>query len=238
MNGISILLYHSVGKVDPRDSLGIRMDEGKFFEQMRVLKESDCKVLIPGEAVSLIAEGREIFQKAVVITFDDGYRDNITVAAPILERFGFLATFFVTTGYIGTLKTSPKREWQRWECMEAADLCELADRGHDIGSHAVTHVDLTLLDKVSRRRELKESKEELESLINRRVNFFSYPYGHFDDDLARFVKEEGYSAAYTIISGLNGRGEDLYRLKRIEVLNSDTIEDFKEKMNEAMTYGV
>ncbi len=219
MNGITILLYHSVGKVDPRDSLGIRTDEGKFFDQMRSLKEGGYSVLALRDAVSLIIEDGEIPKKAVAITFDDGYKDNILTAAPVLERFGFFATFFMTTSYIGTVKTSPKRAWQSWECMEAGDLCELIKRGHDIGSHAVSHVDLTGLDENARKEELKESKEKLEGLIKRRVDLFSYPYGCFDVDLARAVKEEGYSAACTIISGANGGGSDPYRLKRTEILN-------------------
>ncbi|MFH1753525.1 MAG: polysaccharide deacetylase family protein [Candidatus Omnitrophota bacterium] len=112
MKGIGILLYHSVGRVDPRDTLGIRIDEDGFFEQMRSLKERDYSVLTLKDAVSLIAGNGEAPERAVVITFDDGYKDNLVAAAPVLERFGFRATFFVTTGYIGSVKTSPKREWR------------------------------------------------------------------------------------------------------------------------------
>ena len=231
MDGITILLYHSVGRIDPRDSLGIRIDEGKFFDQMRSLKEDGYNVLALRDAVSLIIEDREIPKKAVTITFDDGYRDNILAAAPVLEGFGFFATFFVTTDYIGTFKTSPKRAWQNWECMEAGDICELIKRGHDIGSHAASHVDLTGLDENARKEELKWSKERLEDLVNKSVDLFSYPYGRFDADLAGSVKEAGYSAACTIIPGTNGLGADLYRLKRIEILNSDTNADFKARVS-------
>ncbi|MFH1753524.1 MAG: polysaccharide deacetylase family protein [Candidatus Omnitrophota bacterium] len=117
--------------------------------------------------------------------------------------------------------------------MDNRDLSELAKRGHDIGSHAVSHVDLTSLDPASRRIQLKESKARLEASIHRGVDHFSYPYGHLDDDLSRSVREEGYSAACTTAPGPNdcGIGADLYRLNRIEILNGDTIEDFRKKVS-------
>jgi peptidoglycan/xylan/chitin deacetylase (PgdA/CDA1 family) len=230
MSDIKILLYHSVGEVDPRDELGTRIDKDKFYDQIEFLKRYDYNVWALKEAVDCIKENKPVPQHTVVITFDDGYKDNITNAAPIIEKFDLRATFFITVDYIGKTKTSPKREWQHWKCMDEGDLAELTKRGHDLGSHALHHVDLTKLDMDAKREEINRSRDKIGSLSSRTVDFFSYPYGLFDDELADILREEGYKAACTIIAGGNDSSADLYRLKRTEIINSDSIDDFKSKI--------
>ena len=227
-----ILLYHSVGEVDPEDELGIRIERDAFYSQMEFLKEDGYDLVTLKNAVDRIENRRDMPHKAVAVTFDDGYRDNIVNAAPVLEEFGFRATFFMAVDYIGGVKTSPKRDWQRWECMDGDDLVRLQDKGHIIGSHGLRHVDLTELDKKEQKNELRLSRERLGSLLKSPVDLFSYPYGSFNEGLARGVKEEGYKAACTIVPGANDADTDLYGLKRIEIVKGDTLADFKKKINE------
>jgi peptidoglycan/xylan/chitin deacetylase (PgdA/CDA1 family) len=229
MSEVRILLYHSVGEVDPGDELGIRVERGEFRRQMSAVKEG-FEVVSLREAVDRIEGRKPARQDSVVITFDDGYRDNHDAAAPILEELGLSATFFMTTGYIGGVKTSPKRPWQRWDCMTREDLADLENKGHCIGSHAVRHLDLRELDRPAQREELRRSRELLGSLLKGEVEFFSYPYGYFNSGLERLAKEEGYRAACTTMGGVNTRDTGLYRLKRIEIRREFTIDDIREKL--------
>lgn len=229
MAGIRILLYHSIGKIDPSDNLGIRVDKDKFYSQMKILKEGNYKVISLKETVDSIKK-KNFPGDAVAITFDDGYRDNITDAAPILEKMGFRATFFVTVSYIGGIKTNPKRTWQRWECMDWLDLKELIKRGHDIGSHSYHHISLTKFNRETQREEIRSSKDILRSYLKKEINFYSYPYGSFDEESAGLAKEEGYAAACTTEPGINNKSANLYRLKRIEIQPKDTDDDFMRRL--------
>lgn len=230
MPGVKILLYHSVGRIDPGDSLGIRVDTDVFSEQMEFLKASGFRVCSLKEAVAKIEAGRPLQQDEIAITFDDGYRDNLTNALPILDRSSFSATFFITVGYIGGVKTHPDRAWQRWECMDQDDLTTLAARGYDIGSHSMHHMDLRGLPRAKAAGELSLSRKRLGRVLARDIGLFSYPYGYYDDNLAALVKEAGYRAACVTESGVNNGPGDLFKLKRIEIKAKDTIEDFKRKL--------
>lgn len=230
MNDIKILLYHSVGKVDPQDELGTRVEKQRFFDQMRFLRDNNYNVCMLRDAVNYIKNKKVIPKKSVAITFDDGYKDNLLNAAPIMEEFNIWATFFVTVSYIGRIKTSPKRIWQHWKCMDLSDLKRLIKRGHDIESHSMHHVDLTKLDATARRAELSLSKRALESLLNIKIDFFSYPYGYFDKELQEEVGGEGYKAACSTVTGGNTETTGLYELRRIEIAKTDTLGDFSYKI--------
>jgi len=233
MNGIKILLYHSVGDVDPRDELGIRVAKEDFYRQMKFLKEDGYRVCTLADAVTNIEGKTPLEGKRAVITFDDGYRDNILNASPIMEGFSFTATFFVTVSYIGTVKRSPERKWQSWECMGWDELRQLIKRRHIIGSHCVRHLDLHRLTAEERIEELKSSKETLESELDTKIDFLSYPYGSFDDRLTMLAKKTGYKAACTVAAGLNSRTTDPFRLKRIEIVRQDSEKDFKDKLEKS-----
>ena len=230
MDGFKILLYHSVDMLDKEDDLGIRVGTDSFRDQMRFLKEGGYDLRMLKAAVDSLERKADTPDKGVVITFDDGYKDNITNAAPIMEELGFRATFFVTFRYIGGVKTHPDREWQRWECMDRKDLKLLADKGHEIGSHACHHIDLCRLAKEARLEELRSSMEGIGSLVDRRIEFFSFPYGSFDEELIGALKREGYKAACTTLPGINDYSVDPYKLNRIEITRDDSLDDFKRKL--------
>ncbi len=229
MEGIKILLYHSVGDVDPRDELGIRIETKEFRHQMQFLKDN-YDIWTLKEAVDCIRDKRPIPQRIAVITFDDGYKDNILEAVPIMKDYGFRATFFVTIDLIGRVKTHPDRPWQHWGCMDWDDLKALVDRGHDIGSHGYHHIDLCKSDSKTKTKELRRSKEKMNSALDRDIDFFSYPYGYFDNKLTGFVKSTGYKAACTTMPGPNTHSTDLYKLRRIEITARDTVENFEQKL--------
>ena len=150
-----------------------------------------------------------------IVTFDDGYRDNITIAAPILEDLGISACFFVATGYIGTERRfawdrdgsadSPVMSWQ--------DVRDLRQRGFEIGSHTVSHRRMSELSQEEFEVELAESQRALETQLGESIRLFAYPFGRFRDYSGRWRQAVSrlYEVANTSIRGLN-------RLDRLSLL--------------------
>jgi peptidoglycan/xylan/chitin deacetylase (PgdA/CDA1 family) len=165
-------------------------------------------------------------RRAAVITFDDGYRDNYTAAAPALREAGLTATFFVSTGYIGTERifphdqaraTSsdhPKLTWDDLRMMEAA--------GFEIGSHTVEHADLGRADEAAIERELCESLATLNRELGERPRAFAFPWGKPENitaQAATAIQNAGYYAALSAYGGANTCGASPFDLRRCDAGN-------------------
>lgn len=155
----------------------------------------------------------------LAITFDDGYRDNAGPAAAELERRGLPATFFVATAFIESSRVPPwdaRRsvvpEWMAWD-----DLRRLRERGFDIGSHTVNHVDLGSVDGPEAQAEITESRRRLERELGTTVDLFSFPFGRPKNlsaaNLER-VKQAGYRCCLSAYGGTVRRGVSAFELKR------------------------
>jgi peptidoglycan/xylan/chitin deacetylase (PgdA/CDA1 family) len=156
------------------------------------------------------------------ITFDDGYLDNFEVAAPILKRRNLPATFFVTTGFVGT-HTTPSWDskldthpgWMSWQ-----QIRELARQGFHIGSHTDTHIDMALSDPDTVRRELSLSKRKIEEAVGASATLFAYPFGgreHMSDDSLELVREAGFICSASCHGGLNRLPLDPFRIRRLPI---------------------
>jgi peptidoglycan/xylan/chitin deacetylase (PgdA/CDA1 family) len=156
------------------------------------------------------------------ITFDDGYRDNHDVAAPILKDLGLTATFFVTTGFIQSDvvpywdRNLPRQPgWMNWEQVR-----ELAQNGFDIGGHTVTHLDMGNCSSEQIRTELRESKIELEQRLGQPLTLFAYPFGaraNINDGSRGLVREAGFECCVSCCGGTNIGATDPYTLNRLPI---------------------
>ncbi|MYS43242.1 polysaccharide deacetylase family protein, partial [Streptomyces sp. SID5998] len=154
----------------------------------------------------------------VGLTFDDGYADFVTDALPLLRRWGCRATLFVLPGRLGG-----DNAWDplgpRKQLLAADGIRHAAAEGVEIGSHGLTHVDLTRADDRTLRAEVAESRDRLTELTGVRTDGFCYPYGTVDARVAEAVREAGYSYACAIDPGpLTGP----YALPRAHVGQNDT----------------
>lgn len=223
-----VLLYHSIG--NPADHrLAIRVPGENFRQQLNEIARRGYATRTVSE---IIADGAvNGGAKDIVLTFDDGYKDNITEAATMIEAMGMKATFFVTTSYIDGRGRKAWADGNRRVYMDWDDVAQLARRGFEVGSHMVDHIDLSELKDDEIFFQLKASKEEISKRTGVEPKTFSYPYGKLDKRVAGLAKKAGYIGGCSLIEGLNTGSVDPYLLRRTEVSGLDTMDDFKAKLN-------
>jgi len=231
---IPILMYHQVADLPAElDPLGLAMPPQKFEQQMNYLARTGCQCLRLPEAVEVIKARKNEPKKSFVLTFDDGYQNVLTTAAPIMEKFGFTATVFLVASQIGT-----KSDW--WgqndafsgQLMSRAEALEFAQRGHLLGSHSLNHRFLNILDEETAYEEVYTSKEVIESTLEMKVNYFSYPYSETNSCIRHLVEKAGYTAACAGDCGPFG----IFNLWRTPCLKSDSMWVFAAKANGLYNY--
>jgi peptidoglycan/xylan/chitin deacetylase (PgdA/CDA1 family) len=156
--------------------------------------------------------------RCVVLTFDDGYADNVVNAAPILKKYGFGATCFVVSERIGSYNTwDAEALGGRKPLMNEAQLKTWVDAGFEVGSHTRTHPDLTTLPRDAVMAELVSSRAALERLIGAPIVTFCYPFGRLNADLVWRVRQAGYRLAVTTRRGRAASRDDALMLPRLSV---------------------
>jgi peptidoglycan/xylan/chitin deacetylase (PgdA/CDA1 family) len=199
---LRILMYHKVTDARPNS---IAVGVASFAEQQRFLREN--YEVVPLEAVRRwIRDGEALPPRAVLLTFDDGYRDNLLNAYPILAQHGHPAALFLPTSFVGSRDplphdrhlpvANPTLDWDQVRSM--LDVFE-------VGSHGRNHRVLTRLPAEEARREIFESKRELEERLETPVSAFSYPkgsIGDFSPQIEGFVREAGFEIAFATLPGI------------------------------------
>ena len=166
--------------------------------------------------------------KLVVLTFDDGFEDNVLYAAPALARHGFVGCFFVPSGFVEAGRhdgLAPTDRPMSWEQLRA-----LLAQGHEVGAHSVSHRKLTTVSAEELPREVGACKQALEQGLGRGVDSFCYPAGDYNSVVKRTVESCGYLGACTVEPGANTAGADPFALKRTEISAFDTLWDFEKKL--------
>ncbi|MGE5335882.1 MAG: glycosyltransferase [Nitrososphaerota archaeon] len=223
--GVPVLMYHAFGERDEGDRFVV--SRRAFARQLRLLRLLGYRGVEFGELVADLRAGRLPPRRAVAITIDDGYRDNLELAAPLLRRHGFPATVFVVTGRLGgvndwsadgALHRRPMLEWEGAEGLERD--------GIRLGAHTRTHPALPGLPVERLDEELAGSREDLEARLGRPVGSFAYPYGELDDEVVEAARRAGFAAACTVEPRLARLDEDPLRVPRVEVRAGDSLRRF------------
>ena len=219
--GLRILLYHSIGSKLPHDTYGMSISQELFARQVRsfIQNKSEFTPLESPSHKSLRI--RTNSNPQIAITFDDGYKDNLYTAAPILLEHGIPFTVFVTVRFI---------EDNSATYLDKKELSELSMlRGVAIGSHGTTHGELTKLDDDALRAELIESRSRIEDIIGRRVEMLSYPHGKVDKRVTDIAFESGYRLGARSRFGINCVDSDRMVLNRTEIWATDSERVFQQK---------
>ena len=214
----AVLMYHRVAD-DRHDGHELCVPPGEFRAQMQHLHDSGCRVMPLQDLVAAATRG-DLDARSVSLTFDDGYRDAVTEVAPVLQEFGFPATFFV----VGAALDPGHQFWWdegRRTAMGADDLRRLSRMpGMSIGAHSQQHLSLPTLSDADKRADLATCKARLEAVVGQPVQAFAYPYGHVDPDTVRCVRESGFTIAVTTEARAVTGGVDPLLVPRFEIRRS------------------
>jgi peptidoglycan/xylan/chitin deacetylase (PgdA/CDA1 family) len=244
MRPVPVLMFHHV---NPHEGDMITVTPDVFEGQMKYLSESGYKTLRLEELLSYITGESVLKERAVVLTFDDGWLDNYHYVFPILKRYAIQATIFIVSGWIQ--RASEQHEqvvvppvpthkeskaliqagkehravltWDRIREMAASDLV-------DFYSHAQSHIRCDRLQETELFEELGNSKRTIEEKLGRPCPYLCWPNGAYSDMAVRIAREVGYRALFTTSHGVAKLGSNPLAVKRIVV--KDDVAWFKKRM--------
>lgn len=211
---VPVLCYHRFGEYAGTDPYFVTVEE--FRRQLGIVRDEGFTPLLAGELADGWAGKRVLPAKPILITIDDGYRDVLTRALPVLESFGYRATCFVYPVFIGSRSA-----------LSTEQLRTLQAKGWEIGSHSYTHPKLNQRlrgenDAAYAKRlevELAGSRRKLQEWLDAPVESLAYPYGLWDVSVAAAAQGAGYRLMFTVDPGTNDQATPRQALKRIMVLH-------------------
>jgi len=222
---VPVLLYHNFSK---NSSGTATVSEVDFESQMKYLKENGFHVISLDQLLDFIDYKEPIPEKSVAITFDDAWGSIYDIAFPVLKKYGFPATFFIYTDFIGGGKA------MSWDQIQT-----LSEQGFDIQCQTKTHRNLTT-------RKKNESFEEyfkalimeidypntlMEKKLKKTCKYLAYPYGETNDLIIGILKKQGYRAAFTVERGSNPFFVDKYRIQRSIIHGKYDRDSFKKNLS-------
>ena len=214
---VLVLNYHKIA--NEHKSLSVTLDD--FEQHMKWLQEYGFTCITPGQLYDFVANGADLPEKPVLITFDDGYKDNYTNAFPIMKKYGMKGTIFVVTGFLGVYDN-----YLTWDQAN-----ELLEAGFNIESHTYSHKSMTEASDEDITKELVKSRQTIKEKLGIDSDFMAYPTGTYNLHIAELVKESGYKGAFTIKYDNVSRDSNVYALERVPVFHtSETNKDFWERL--------
>jgi peptidoglycan/xylan/chitin deacetylase (PgdA/CDA1 family) len=222
---VPILMYHHVADPPPAAD-AIRYDlsvsPANFEAQLRYLIARDYQPVTLGDLITHLQTGYPLPPKPVVLTFDDGFSDQYANAYPLLKKYGFVADFFIITGFV---------DEGRDDYMSWAEVELLHADGMEIGSHSYTHPRLSGKSTDYIVWQVLGSKEAIEARTNEPVRLFSYPSGEYDQQVVEVLRSAGYWGAVTVEGGSLQSSQRAFELRRIRVRGRYDLGEFDHWFN-------
>ena len=223
MHGSKLIVvnYHSITDVYQDHDL-FTISRFIFEKQITYLKER-YNIISFSDALKRMRYPKDD-KDFLVITFDDGYKDNFINALPILLKHKVNACFFITTELIGHFPDGATRGIKKYPGMNREDLKAMCNMGFDIGAHTLSHPNLLQIPLNRAQNEISESRKQLEQILQQEVTYFAYPGGkrgiHYNNAVKEMVAAAGYELCCTTNRGRNSlRSFDMLEINRITVQN-------------------
>ena len=222
---VPVLVYYKISKTKPSN---IAITQDHFKAQMKYLKDNDYHVITLDQLLGFLDYQEQIPEKSVVITFDDGWISIYDIAIPILKEYGFPATIFIYTDFVGGGKA------MSWKHIKA-----LSQAGFDIQCQTKTHRNLTALKNKesfkeyfnSLEMEISYPKKLIKKKLNKECNCLAYPYGKTNNLVIAMLKKHGYRAAFTVDNKSNPFFVNKYKITRWAIYGKYDIEKFKTRLS-------
>ena len=214
---VPILLYHHIGFSMKDDSVYYVSPEA-FDRQMNLLYQWGYQTISVDLLARAIREGAELPPKPILLTFDDGSESIYTTALPIMQRYHFTGVSYIVYYYVGITNY-----------MNADQIRALYAAGWEVGSHSLSHGDLTLRPD-RQEDEIVQSRRQLESMLGLPVLSFAYPFGAHDESSLGYVHLAGYTAAMGLGNDSLQGTKNLFYLYRQAVRGTDTLQIFASRL--------
>lgn len=214
---VPVLMYHRIDRLTSvlaPITRALTVSPPRFADEMEWLRDHGFHAISQLQLFDALEHGAALPPKPVLITFDDGYRDVLWNAAPVLARLHMRATAYVITGRL----SGPDTSFLTWP-----ELRRLEGFGVEIGSHTVHHRELTMLSDAEAAFELAASRQALERHLGHPVQWFAYPEGAEDAHAASLVAAAGYVLAVTTQGGRLQRADEPLALHRYEIQGTTTV---------------
>jgi peptidoglycan/xylan/chitin deacetylase (PgdA/CDA1 family) len=231
-------MYHDVSP-DPHPAFRrYSVTPADFERQMRWLAEAGYVSIGMEELSEARRSGQSLPVRSVVITFDDGMRNCVDHAVPVLSDCGFTAVFYLVADFVGTtsgwMREDPGVELALFGWDTAR---ELLAGGFQMGAHTASHPRLTQLDDDRCRAELKGARERLERELGTPIRHLAYPFGDWDPRVRGLAREAGYETACATRQGLSDPDDDPLALHRVTVYGEDSFADFQSRVRSGQSLG-
>ena len=229
---VPIIMYHRViNKSENEGIYGTYIYEDIFRKHLQYLKDKNYTVITFKDLDKIGWRNRfEKGKKYIILTFDDGYKDNYDLAFPILKEFDFKATIFL-------MGRSTYNEWDvkaggeiEFPLMSVEMIKEMQDYGIEFGAHTFNHPKLNTLSNEEIEYQIVDVKKPLEEKIGKEIITFAYPYGILNDYAKKMTKKAGYTFALATDSGSVCLSDDLYQIRRIAIFPNTNLFSFKRKV--------
>ena len=216
IKNIPVLCYHAIRKISKTDSPKKKtysVTPEAFALQMKALAENGYKTISPDQLYEHWTNNKPLPEKPIIITFDDGRKEQFTIGATIMEHYHFKGVFFIMTIAIG------KKNY-----MTKEDIKTLSLKGHTIGVHSWDHQKITQYKKEDWILQLDKPKKQLENIIEKPIDYFAYPFGIWSLSATDSIKKHGYKMAF-IVYGKSNPTKPFYTVPRIIVQSTYSIKD-------------
>jgi peptidoglycan/xylan/chitin deacetylase (PgdA/CDA1 family) len=225
-NSVPILMYHRIATDGPPGLKRWRVAPEVFDAHVTALHRSGYQTITLAEWADALVQHRQIPEKRVILTFDDGYTDFLSGAVPVLCRHGFSATMFLVAERIGQTALWDESFGDPAPLMSWEEIKSLQPIGIEFGAHSLFHKKMTAMEPTELAKDTKRTREILEDRLGVPVPTLAYPYGDQNESVRRIVKEAGTRAAVTTERGISKLGDDLFRLPRLEIAGECTAGKF------------
>jgi peptidoglycan/xylan/chitin deacetylase (PgdA/CDA1 family) len=224
---VVILAYHSVGQGEEFHTVHLR----DFAQQIEYLRERYAIICLR-DIAEYLHKKKKLPEKALALTFDDGFHDFYSKVYPYLKRYRLPATVFVATGYVG-------KQWpfntHHQKMLTWEEIVKMSEDDIEIGAHTVTHLNLEETYLEVAKEEILTSKRETEKHVKKEVKFFCYPFGRFSPSIVSIVKKVGFQAACGNI-GTICQSTDPFTMSRVQVDSSVSFPLFVARLTRAVDW--
>lgn len=231
---VPILMYHQVSEHPHSLFRKYTLTPGEFASQMRWLAWFGYHPVTLDQVLAARAGETLLPPRSVVLTFDDGFQECVQHAVPILQRYGFTATFYLVTGLMGRESSWLEPQLNMSFPLIGWDTARrLQALGFQCGAHSITHPHLTDLSRGACSEEVHGARLSIEDRLGVPIYHLAYPYGAYDEKVREIAIGAGYRSACSVRIGFSSGDDDAMALHRVPINGQDTLVDFAMKVRTA-----